>query len=82
MQVVNLPKLLGQGQIHAGLHAFVATSAGRGTLTLDMLQDCPAWAQQAKHALAAINQQGMLHSDLALRNFIVSEDGRTLLVAG
>lgn len=78
MQGVRLPKLLGHGQIHEGLHAFIATSAGRGTLTWDMLQDCPAWAHQAKHALAAIHQQGMLHGDLALRNFVISEDGHCL----
>ena len=70
---VHVPRLLGHGQIHEGLHAFTAMSAGSSPLSPDMLKSCPAVAEHAMCALKAMHQRNMLHGDIALQNFVASD---------
>ena len=72
LQGIHIPRLLGHGQIHEGLHAFTAMSAGGTPLSPDLLRSCPAIAEHAMCALKAMHQQNMLHGDIALQNFVTS----------
>ena len=54
-----MPRLLDHGQIHGGLHAFTAMSAGGSPLSPDMLRRCPALAEHAVCALKAMHQHNM-----------------------
>ena len=78
LQGINIPKLLGQGQIHDGMHAFIATSAGGSALTVNMLQDHPEMKQNAMLSLDALHWHGTLHGDVALHNFMMSDDGQAV----
>lgn len=78
LQGINIPKLLGQGQIHDGMHAFIATSAGGSALTANKLQDHPEMKQQAMLSLDALHWHGTLHGDVALHNFVMSDDGQAV----
>ncbi len=82
LQGVHIPKLLGHGQIHEGLHAFIAMSAGGSPLSPDMLKSCPAMAEQAVCALKAMHQQNMLHGDIALQNFVMSDTAQSMWLVG
>ncbi len=78
MQGVHIPRLLGHGQIHAGLHAFTAMSAGGSPLSPDMLRRCPALAEHAVCALKAMHQHNMVHGDIALQNFVMSDTAQSV----
>ena len=73
LQGVHIPRLLGHGQIHEGLHAFIAMSAGGSPLSPDMLKSCPAVAEQAMCGLKAMHQQNTLHGDIALQKVVMSD---------
>lgn len=78
LQGINIPKLLGQGQIHDRMHAFTATSAGGSALTANILQDHPEMKQQAMLSLDALHWHGTLHGGVALHNFVVCDDGQAV----
>lgn len=75
---VHVPRLLGHGQLHEGLHAFIAMSAGASPLNPDMLKSCPAIAEHAMCAFKTIHQQNMLHGDIALQNFVASDTAQSM----
>ena len=68
LQVINIPKLLGQDQIHEGMHAFIATSAGGSAMAANM----------AMLTLESLHWHGTLHGDIALHNFVMSDDGQAV----
>ncbi len=78
LQGTHIPRLLGYGQIHGGLHAITVMSAGGSPLSPDMLRHSPVLAEHAQCALKAMHQQQMLHGDIALQNFVVSEAAQSV----
>ena len=47
LQGIKIPRLLRQGQIHDGMHVFIATSASGSALTANMLQGHPEMKQHS-----------------------------------
>lgn len=78
LQDVHIPKLLGRGQIHEGLHAFIVMSAGHGSLTPEVLRHTPALQQQALDSLSAVHMHGIIHGDVSLCNCVLSDSGNAV----
>ncbi len=74
LQGVHIPRLLAKGTYHRGLAAFIATEAGGGPLSIEVLRSRPQLAEQVLQSLAAIHQHGVLHGDVQLHNFVVAPD--------
>ena len=74
LQGVHIPKFLAEGTYHRGLAAFIATEAGGGPLSNEVLRSRPQIAEQVVQSLAAVHQHGVLHGDVQLHNFVVAPD--------
>ena len=74
LQGVHKPRLLAEGTYHRGLAAFIATEAGGGPLSIEVLRSRPQLAEQVVQSLAAVHQHGVLHGDVQLHNFVVAPD--------
>lgn len=74
LQGIHIPRLLAEGTYHRGLAAFIATEAGGGPLSIEILRSRPLLVDQALQTLAAVHQHGVLHGDVQLKNFVLAPD--------
>lgn len=72
LQGIHIPTFVAQGAFHRGMVAFTATSAGGDPLSSTMLRASPQLATGMRTSLAAVHSLGIVHGDLALRNFVLA----------